>query len=231
MPIKITWIICILAIALGLNLVFAKEQITIAQNFTQEQPNTLGAFTINSIVPDNLSRTFLRDKIPQSVFIAPIDQALERVTKKPLGIKVSPDNSPVYPEVFSGYHSGVDFETYESEQNIDIPISAICTGTLRMKRWANGYGGVAVQDCTLEGQPISVIYGHLKLSSITADIATTLTQGDIVGVLGQGYSSETDNRRKHLHLGIHRGNGASILGYVQDELELEQWIDISNYLD
>lgn len=209
MLIKITVIVCILAAALGLNLLLAKKQVTITQNFTQEQPDVLGA---------------------QSVFVAPIDQAMKRVTKKPLGIKVSPNDSPIYPEVFAGYHAGVDFETYESEQDIDVPITAICTGTLRTKRWAKGYGGVAVQDCTLEDQPITIIYGHLNLSSITADPGTTLTQNDTVGILGRGYSTETDNRRKHLHLGIHRGNGSSIPGYVQSEEELAEWIDIRDYL-
>lgn len=214
MTIKITGIISILAIALGLNLIFAHEQIKVEQIFPQEQPDVLGAFTTDS-----------------SVFTAPIDQALKRITKKPFGIKVSPDNSPVYPEVFSGYHTGVDFETYESEQYIDIPISAICTGRLRMKSWAKGYGGVVVQDCTFEDQPISVIYGHLKLDSILAEAGTILKQGDLVGILGAEFSSETDNKRKHLHLGIRKGNGPSIVGYVQSEAELAEWIDIRNYLN
>ncbi|NTU99252.1 hypothetical protein HGA64_04600 [Candidatus Falkowbacteria bacterium] len=45
------------------------------------------------------------------VFVPPISDALSRVTKKPFGIKVSPKNSSVSPERFTGYHTGVDFET------------------------------------------------------------------------------------------------------------------------
>lgn len=33
--------------------------------------------------------------------------------------------------------------------------------------------------------------------------------------LGNGYSSDTDGERKHLHLGIHLGEVVDIRGYVQ----------------
>src|SRR5438105_13240780 len=39
----------------------------------------------------------------------PLENAQTRVTKKFFGTKVSPGNSPVTPERFSGYHTGVDF--------------------------------------------------------------------------------------------------------------------------
>ena len=38
----------------------------------------------------------------------PIGQTEERITKKPFGIKISPENSPISPERFSGYHTGID---------------------------------------------------------------------------------------------------------------------------
>ncbi|MDP2586181.1 MAG: M23 family metallopeptidase [Candidatus Komeilibacteria bacterium] len=177
--------------------------------------------------------------VPQTIFASPIDSPWERIIKKPLGIKISPANSPVQPEVFEGYHSGVDFETFPEEQEVDIAISAICDGKLRFKAWAKGYGGVAVQDCELEGEPITVIYGHLKLESIKPGFGANLNQGDFIGNLGRGFSKETDNRRKHLHLGIKRGenkdsqnnNRADIRGYVPEETDLDEWLDITDYLN
>jgi murein DD-endopeptidase MepM/ murein hydrolase activator NlpD len=155
----------------------------------------------------------------------PIANALARVTKKPFGIKVSPQNSPVQPERFSGYHTGVDFETTAEEQTIDVPIYAICDGKLILKKTVSGYGGVAVQACKINKQDITVIYGHLRLSSITPKINQTLKAGQQIAVLGTGYSKETDGERKHLHLGIHLGKTVNLLGYVQNQKDLNQWLD------
>lgn len=160
----------------------------------------------------------------------PINNARARVTKKPFGIKVSPDNSPVSPEKFEGYHTGVDFEIFAGEENADISIYAICTGPLTFKNHAKGYGGVAVQQCILDNNDVIVIYGHLKLSSISANLNQTLNQGQQIGILGQGYSKETDGERKHLHLGIRNGTVINLLGYVRDPDRLDEWIDVLTML-
>lgn len=160
-----------------------------------------------------------------SPFSAPLDRAGERITKKPFGLFVTPQNSPVQPEKFRGYHTGTDFETFPEEASADVPVRAICDGKLLVARTASGYGGVAVESCKLNDQPITVIYGHLKLASITKKSGDSLAQGENIGVLGKGYSAQTDGERKHLHLGIHRGGGVSLLGYVQKQSDLSQWID------
>ncbi len=160
----------------------------------------------------------------------PISNALTRVTKKPFGLKVSPGHSPVSPERFSGYHTGVDFETLPNEQNIDVPIYAVCTGPLIYKKWVSGYGGVAVQSCQLNKQAATIIYGHLKLASINIKLNKKITAGTPIGVLGKGYSTETDGERKHLHLGIHKGKTISLLGYVQNPKDLSSWLDATKYL-
>jgi murein DD-endopeptidase MepM/ murein hydrolase activator NlpD len=153
-------------------------------------------------------------------------QAAERITKKPFGIHIGdPQASPVQPERFRGYHTGADFETFPDEADMDVPVRAICTGELLVKRMVSGYGGVAVQGCTLDAQAVTVVYGHLRLSSIGASVGDALQAGDTLGVLGTGYSEETDGERKHLHLGIHRGTAVDILGYVDSEQALGQWID------
>lgn len=162
---------------------------------------------------------------PSNGFVAPISKAAERVTKKPFGIFITPQDSPVTPERFRGYHTGTDFEIFPEELNQDVSVSAVCDGILRLKEYASGYGGVAVEQCNLNGNPITIIYGHLKLASIAAKIGDSLKAGDAIGILGAAYSSETDGERKHLHLGFHKGTAISILGYVQNQSELSGWLD------
>ncbi len=157
--------------------------------------------------------------------VPPLPRASERVTKKTFGILIVRATSPVQPERFAGYHTGTDFEAFPEEENGDVSVSAICPGTLLAKRMADGYGGVAVQSCVFGNEPVTVVYGHLRLSSIGRDIGDEIILGETIGVLGAGYSQETDGERKHLHLGIRRGKEADIRGYVTSEGELSGWID------
>lgn len=162
---------------------------------------------------------------PSAAFSQPLDRAADRVTKKQFGTRVTPQSSPVQPERFSGYHTGVDYETFPEEAEVDVPVRAVCAGPLFSARTASGYGGVAVQSCELGGDPVTVVYGHLRLTSITAKAGDRLAAGDTLGVLGTGYSRETDGERKHLHLAIYRGGTANIRGYVATSAELSGWID------
>ncbi len=155
----------------------------------------------------------------------PLDQAKERVTKKSFGIRIDQATSPVQPERFSGYHTGVDFETFASEAMTDVPVRAICSGEVLAKRRASGYGGVLVTSCTLDGQEVTVTYGHLRLTSIARAVGERVESGDQIGVLGTGDSSETDGERKHLHLSIHRGVLPNIMGYVSLRSDLSRWLD------
>lgn len=160
----------------------------------------------------------------------PATDAKGRITKKTFGLFISPENSPVSPEKFTGYHTGVDFETFPDEQNGSVGIYALCDGKLVLKKYATGYGGVAVQRCTLDNQEVTVVYGHLKLGSITHVQDSILKRGSLLGILGNGYSTETDGERKHLHLGIHKGTAINILGYVQKYSELSSWLDPAKLL-
>jgi murein DD-endopeptidase MepM/ murein hydrolase activator NlpD len=177
------------------------------------------------------SSTQIAEQPPTLPVIAePISNALSRVTKKTYGIYITPKNSPVSPERFTGYHTGVDFETTPDEQNIDVPVYAICPGKLLIKERASGYGGVINIACTFYGQAVTVTYGHLKLTSITKRVGQAFVQGEQIGVLGKGYSTETDGERKHLHLGIHKGTAAVLHGYVATKAELGQWINVLDFL-
>jgi murein DD-endopeptidase MepM/ murein hydrolase activator NlpD len=167
----------------------------------------------------------------QNSFQPPINRASERVTKKQFGTFVSPGNSPVKPERFFGYHTGSDFEIFPEEENTDVQIKAVCNGKMLSKSYATGYGGVLVQSCELEGSPITVIYGHLKLSSVSKKIGDNVSAGDALGILGKGYSDETNGERKHLHLGFHKGNVINLLGYVNTQEQLiDGWIDPCQYV-
>jgi murein DD-endopeptidase MepM/ murein hydrolase activator NlpD len=186
------------------------------------------------IVPITFPATSTNDKsiaTPSSsrLLYWPINRPLERVTKKPFGQKVSPSNSPVQPERFSGYHTGVDFEAFSDEKTTDVLISALCDGRILAKRIATGYGGVLIQACVLDGEPVTLVYGHLRLSSISVQAGDWLKAGQIFAVLGTGGSAETSGERKHLHLGIHRGSSQNILGYVARESELKNWLDIRSF--
>lgn len=167
-------------------------------------------------------KTELKNNADASV---PLDQAGKRVTKKPFGIFITPKDSPVQPEKFRGYHTGTDFEIFPEESKADVSVRAVCPGTLAVKRSASGYGGVAVQRCELGGGPVTVVYGHLALGSVTADIGESVEQGDVIGLLGTAGSADTDSERKHLHLGIHKGEIIDIRGYVSDKRMLDQWLD------
>ncbi|MCC7522683.1 M23 family metallopeptidase [Candidatus Uhrbacteria bacterium] len=160
----------------------------------------------------------------------PMESASERILYKSLGTQVSPSSSPVQPERFRGYHTGTDFEVFDHERDADVAVFAICTGTLLRKTTASGYGGYAVQSCKINGQDVTVVYGHLRLSSIAAAVGDEIIAGEKIAVLGTGYSKETDGERKHLHLSIKKGKTIDIRGYVQAKSELDGWIDYESLM-
>lgn len=165
------------------------------------------------------------EEAARPLFALPLDRAGGRVMKKPFGMLIAPATSPVQPERFSGYHTGEDFEIFPEEEDAPVAVHAICDGTIAEKRHASGYGGVLVERCKDEGRPITVIYGHLALSGVGKDTGTSLVAGETIGYLGATGSTDTDSERKHLHLGIHRGAGIDIRGYVATQGELSGWIE------
>lgn len=202
-------------------LIAAVGAFLILSNFKRTQPTIshIAEMTpINTVIPTVTT-------VPNKEFESPLDRPKDRITKKKFGTFVTPQNSPVQPERFTGYHTGIDFETFPDEKDTPVQVHAICSGPLQLKETASGYGGVAVQACQYQKEPVTVVYGHLKLSSITSAEGTSLKSGDVLGVLGAGYSVETDGERKHLHLDIHKGVEINIAGYVQSPSQLSSWID------
>ncbi len=172
-----------------------------------------------SLVPDPVRSA---PQIPSARVVAPTDDFLQRITKKPFAISVSPENSPVQPEKFSGFHTGADAEY--GDVTDDVEVRAIAAGVVVSSRTATGYGGVLVIRHQIDGEDVLVLYGHLRPSSML-DVGATVSVGARIAVLGTGFSAETSGERRHLHLSILRGTTVSLLGYVPKESSLSGWRD------
>ena len=171
----------------------------------------------------NLTRK--NSSVSEEELVAPLDKPEQRITEKPFGIFITPENSPIEEERFSGYHTGVDWEVFDSEIGEEVPVKAICSGDLISKQYVSGYGGVAVQECRIDKNLVTVIYGHLDLGSIKISEGKNMETGEKFGYLGEHKSEETDGERKHLHLGIHKGKEMNLAGYVDSKNKLSAWID------
>ena len=148
----------------------------------------------------------------------PVAEFKTRITKKFFGTYITHQNSPIKPEKFTGFHTAVDVE-YEDTMS-DIPVYSIDDGQIIYSGEVNGYGGfIAIQYSQYIG-----IYGHLRPKSLLPN-KSVVKKGDIIGVLGTGYTSETDGERKHLHFAILKGTKIDFRGYVQSKSELSLWLN------
>lgn len=153
------------------------------------------------------------------------------ISKKPFGILVSPENSPVSPERFSGYHTGTDFEIASEDLEKDMAVFAVCSGEVESVERISGYGGVMVQKCTLEEEEIRALYGHINIDKISVKKGDYLPSGEEFAILADNVSELSGGERKHLHLGLWRGSKIDTRGYVQNESELSKWIDFGTIVD
>lgn len=163
----------------------------------------------------------------------PLPDADERPTPLHFGLYVTPDpaQNPIDPpERFTGFHAATDFEIFEGEEDQNVPVYAVCEGPVAYSGWSEGYGGLITQHCTLEGQDVTVLYGHLAVDSLVKK-GTTARNGQMLGILGAARSADTDGTRKHLHLGILKGHVSDVRGYVQSEEELGAYLNPQEVLD
>ena len=184
---------------------------------------------VNAIV--NVAPVPVNTNVPAvAALVSPLDRRVERVTKKFFATYITPKTSPIQPERFTGYHTGLDYETFTSEAKIDVPVVAACTGKVRALQNVSGYGGVLVQQCVVAGQTVTVLYGHIRLSSVKVKVGAELKAGTQFAVLGTGFSSETSGERKHLHFSLHTGAAINWRGYVSSKAALVNWLDPLAYL-
>lgn len=162
----------------------------------------------------------------------PLPNAAGRETPLHFGLYVTPDpeNNPIDPpERFTGYHAATDYEIEPGEEDEEIPVHSVCAGKIHFSGFSEGYGGLITQFCNIKGEDVTVIYGHLAVDSLVKR-DTTVETGAQIGILGAGKSSDTDGSRKHLHLGIAKGHGSEVRGYVQNESELDLFFDPQEFL-
>ncbi len=159
---------------------------------------------------------------PEPTYHEPVDNFEARITKKKFGTYITPQTSPVQPERFSGYHTGVDVEYSDVES--DTPVKAIADGTVRYAGYVSGYGGVLVIEHLVNGAQRVVLYGHLDQTSLPA-VGTKIKKGAPVGTLGKNTSAQTDGERKHLHFAILQTTQINFAGYVSSTSALSTWID------
>lgn len=210
---RISLLIAIVLIAGAAFVLFGKP--AIAPTNTSNVPAN-----VNSVVNQN-GNANTNQVIP--VLVPPVQGFFEGITLKKFGTYITPANSPVQPERFTGYHAGVDAE-FTDQPNVDIPVLSVAPGTVELARWVSGYGGVMVIRHEISNLTFLALYGHLRLSSLPA-IGDTVGRGQQIAVLGQAGSNDTDGERKHLHFAVLKGQAVDLRGYVQTQGELSAWYD------
>ena len=160
-------------------------------------------------------------------FVEPINEFEDRIIKKPFGIYITPGNSPISPERFRGYHTGVDVE-YD-DINEEVPVRSIADGEVILSKYINGYGGFIAIKHFIDRETILSLYGHMDPISLVR-LSKKVSINEIIGYLGNDKSEETDGERKHLHFGIIKGDEIDVRGYVQSEIDLNKWHDPQEYL-
>jgi murein DD-endopeptidase MepM/ murein hydrolase activator NlpD len=173
---------------------------------------------------------FTEDKREQPRLYLPTSDFFTRISKKPFGMYISPALSPVQPERFTGYHTGVDLEVTDDELSREIAVFSMAEGKVRYAGFTSGYGGVVVLEHLIDGEVMTSVYGHVLRSSVSLREGDTVKAGQKIAVLAPDKSSDTDGERKHLHFAIHRGSEVEFRGYVSNVNDLSAWIDPKEFL-
>lgn len=216
----ISWLMLVLAIMLVAYFSYIKK-------FPPQQSGTSPTTISNSAGPVDSGPSTSNPAVstPAGVtlrYAYPVADFIARITKKPFGIYVSPQNSPVQPERFIGYHTGTDAEYQDVVA--DVPVYAIASGKIVLSRTASGYGGVFLLEFEMDGLKHVAVYGHIRPSSLPA-LGAEVTKGQQIALLGTGYSTETDGERRHLHFAILNNDSLTLTGYVQSKDQLSAWVD------
>lgn len=198
--------------------------------FSPASPSIFYVFSYNPDLDEGVFRAFIKSltfvndtEISATNADVPLLRASERISKKPFGILIDPITSPVQPERFSGYHSGTDFEVFDDEINSVVNVYSICSGRILTAQEVSGYGGVITQECVIDGENVRILYGHISLENTSVVVGQNVNMGENITQLGRAHSDETDGERKHLHLGITKGQQVDIRGYVQVQNDLNRW--------
>ncbi|TSC66174.1 MAG: metalloendopeptidase-like membrane protein [Candidatus Berkelbacteria bacterium Gr01-1014_85] len=176
---------------------------------------------------EQILATFMPRTAQAQSLVPPTQDFRSRINLKTFGQLIDPESSPVQPERFSGYHTGVDIE-HTKIVGVDVPVVAIADGIVKLSQKANGYGGVVIMWHTISGQTRSVLYGHLDPARLPK-IGQTIAAGKTIGYLGVGQSAETDGERRHLHLSIRSDTALELAGYTKTATRLNEWLNPLDY--
>ncbi len=171
--------------------------------------------------------------VVKSNSISPLPRANESEMKLTFGLYVTPDpdmNPIDPPERFEGFHAGLDYEIFDHELTRDVPVTTICEGTIIYSDDVNGYGGVVIEKCEIQGEIVTVLYGHVDPRSAVHNVNDNVEMGEQIAVLAPNKSPQSDDNRKHLHLSIHKGESIELRGYVQSEGELADFLNPAEVL-
>ncbi len=175
-------------------------------------------------LPESIYQAFLNSLVldNKQSLVPPTHEFTDRITKKKFGTYITMKTSPIQPERFSGYHTGVDVEFTDTVA--EVAVKAITDGQVIFSGTATGYGGVIAIQHKISTEPFIGIYGHLDPTSLKLK-GFTVSKGEQIAILGDGFTSETDNERKHLHFGLLRGQKLNLAGYLKSDTDLTGWID------
>lgn len=119
-------------------------------------------------------------------------------------------------------------EFFKKKISASIEVRAIMDGTIINKLSVSRYGGIILEKAEIDDQPVIILYGHVDLDSSTKE--KEVKKDDPLAILAPANNSKSGYERKHLHLGIIKGNKIDYRGYVQSIKELSSWIDSEIFL-
>lgn len=191
---------------------------------TDSNPSTFYVFGRNPKLSEDIWNHFIQSVKFEKEEAKSYPQ--ENITLKPFGIYITPKNSPVTPERFTGYHTGVDFE-YNTPEEVEI--FSLADGEVIYAGRVNGYGGVVAIKQNISSKDYVVVYGHLDPKSLVFN-GSKVKKDEVIGVLGDAFSDETDGERRHLHLSLYKGDKLDLRGYAATEEILLEWDDPAEVL-
>lgn len=173
---------------------------------TTDYPLSFQQFKVSNLTPEYLSQAFLRN------YERPADQNQpNRSTQARYWFDVlsgegtqkdfiyptpcpvtSPFNDPSRSD-----HYGVDFAC--SGDNNEIKATA--SGTVTRSSYSDSYGEVIYLLHTINNQEYETVYAHMRTGSRTVQLGDTVTQGQVIGIMGNTGQSTG----QHLHFELHVG--------------------------
>lgn len=165
------------------------------------------------------------ENIYENLYYFPMTDYQNRLTYRKFGENITAEIRPRCGRAFSGIHNGDDLEVLETEINKEVKVFAVNDGEIVFKEYIDGYGGLIILKTSLNNQDVLLNYGHIDITTANVKLGDKITSGQVLAVLGDECSTETDGERKHLHFAIHKGTTIDVKGYLDNQNELGEWLN------